>query len=98
MLKLQYGLGKKYNYEMKYDSLLFEEKEFVFEMNTDDLVITGAEIDKAALIELLRTEMNTVKNDILEAKEEYVARFPMDVIIPFTLIFYATQFAESLTV
>jgi hypothetical protein len=42
MLKLQYGLGKKYNAEMKYDANIFELKEYIFDVNTSDLKVEGA--------------------------------------------------------
>ena len=37
MLKLQYGLGKKYNSEMKYDANIFELKEYKFDVSASDL-------------------------------------------------------------
>jgi hypothetical protein len=42
MLKLQYGLGKKYNTEMKYDANIFELKEYKFDVSSSDLKVEGA--------------------------------------------------------
>jgi hypothetical protein len=42
MLKLQYGLGKKYNKEMKYDANIFELKEYKFDVSSSDLKVEGA--------------------------------------------------------
>tara|TARA_B110000305_G_C19405488_1_gene622498 strand:+ start:459 stop:629 length:171 start_codon:yes stop_codon:yes gene_type:complete len=40
-LKLQYALGEKYNNEMKYNSLLFQQKEWTFDVSASDVTITG---------------------------------------------------------
>ena len=42
MLKLQYGLGKKFNSEMKYDANIFELKEYKFDVSASDLKVEGA--------------------------------------------------------
>lgn len=56
MLKLQYGLGKKYNAEMKYDANVFELKEYKFDVSESDLKVEGAELsdeDKKVLLGML---------------------------------------------
>lgn len=56
MLKLQYGLGKKYNSEMKYEANIFELKEYKFDVSTSDLIVEGATLsaeDQQALLALL---------------------------------------------
>lgn len=56
MLKLQYGLGKKWNEEMKYDANIFELKEYKFDVSTSDLKIEGASLsdeDQTALLAML---------------------------------------------
>lgn len=42
MLKLQYGLGKKFNTEMNYDANIFELKEYKFDVSASDLTVEGA--------------------------------------------------------
>ena len=56
MLKLQYGLGKKWNVEMKYEANIFELKEYKFDVSEADLTVQGADLseeDKKALLVLL---------------------------------------------
>ncbi len=56
MLKLQYGLGKKFNTEMKYDANMFELKEYKFDVSTSDLKVEGAALsaeDQEALLVML---------------------------------------------
>lgn len=47
MLKLQYGLGKKWNAEMKYEANIFELKEYKFDVSVSDLKVEGATLDAA---------------------------------------------------
>jgi hypothetical protein len=56
MLKLQYGLGKKWNAEMKYDANIFELKEYKFDVSSSDLKVEGATLsaeDQEALLVML---------------------------------------------
>ena len=56
MLKLQYGLGKKWNSEMKYDANIFELKEYKFDVSHSDLTVEGADLsedDKKVLVGML---------------------------------------------
>ena len=56
VLKLQYGLGKKWNAEMKYDANIFELKEYKFDVSQSSLTVEGAELsdeDKKVLLGML---------------------------------------------
>jgi hypothetical protein len=46
MLKLQYGLGTKWNAEMKYEANIFELKEYKFDVSTSSLKVEGAEVSE----------------------------------------------------
>jgi len=97
-LKVKYSLGEKYNHDMKFNSLVWEEQDFDLDVNADTMVTSGADLDKAALLDIVSAEINAAKTQIQEAKEENMIDFPMDTAVPFVMIFYATQFAESLTI
>jgi len=92
LLKLQYALGEKYNTDMKYNSLLFQQKEWVFDVSADDVTITGDvelfEGAKEDLVKRLIAEMDDLKEKTLAGKEEIVPFFPMDTIMPFVALVY----------
>ena len=94
-LKVQYALGEKFNHEMKYNSLVWEEQDFVLDVSPDNIVATGADFDKSALVEVLKKEITDMKTQVANANEENIGNFPMDTAVPFVMLFYATQFAES---
>ena len=101
LVKLQYGLGTKYNAEMKYDANVFELKEYKFDIDAASLTIEGADVsadDKAALLEILKAKVEKVKDQCLAGKDEIVPDFPMDVVVPFVGIFYTAQFAQKVEV
>ena len=65
MLKLQYGLGKKWNAEMKYDANIFELKEYKFDVSQSDLKVEGADLsddDKKVLLGMLSDKVEKVKD------------------------------------
>lgn len=83
---------------MKYNSLVFDEEEWVVDIKPENLKVTGAGAKPAELVELLIKEINLVKANLLEANHdnnEQLERFPMDVVVPFVLVVYGTQFAEK---
>ena len=36
-----------------------------------------------------------MKSEVQAAREDKIPQFPMDIVIPYVMIFYATQFAEK---
>lgn len=101
LLKLQYGLGKKFNAEMNYMANVFELKEYKFDVSASSLKVEGATLaadDKAQLVELLADKVERVKDQCIQGKDEIVPEFPMDTVVPFVGIFYAAQFAEKIEI
>ena len=52
-MKFKYHLGSKYNSDMEYDALVFEEDPFVVDVSDSGLVVTGVELPAEARQELL---------------------------------------------
>ena len=48
LMKFKYHLGSKYNSDMEYDALVFEEDPFVVDVSDSSLVVTGAELPAEA--------------------------------------------------
>ena len=62
------------------------------------LEVTGVELDADARTELVKLfvdRCNSFKTEIQSANKDVVKSFPMDTMVPFVFMFYATQFAES---
>ena len=98
LLKYHYQLGEKFNEEMNYNSLVFKEQPFVLDVDAKSVTVEGAELtdaDKAYLATKFTNRVKNLKSEIQAAKEEKIPQFPMDVAIPYVMIFYATQFAEK---
>lgn len=92
LFKLQYALGEKYNEAMKYNSLLFQQKSWVFDVSPSDVTITGDvelfEGAKEEIIKRLTDKVEDLKEKCLAGKEEIVPYFPMDTIMPFVGLVY----------
>ena len=63
-MKMQFKLGEKYNHDMKYDSLVFEEQPFIFDVSPDAIESSGASIDQSGLIDILTKETIALKESI----------------------------------
>ena len=101
LLKLQYDLGNKFNTEMNYDSLVWQEKEFVFNPMAADLTVEGADLsdaEKQELVDKLIVKVNQIKEKTVAGKEEIVQGFPMDTVVPFVTMFYVTQFSQEVNI
>ena len=99
MMKYQYAKGVKYNDEMNYLSNVFQEEPFVMDVDAKQLTVEGATLtdaDKDYIVKKFVNRVKFMKSEIQAAKEEKIPQFPMDVAIPYVMIFYATQFAENL--
>lgn len=84
---------------MKYNSLLFQQKEWVFDVSPGDVTITGgAELFDGAkddIVKRLSAKMEDLKEKTLAGKDEIVPYFPMDTIMPFVALVYGVQFAQT---
>mmetsp|Transcript_42148 Transcript_42148/g.64639 ORF Transcript_42148/g.64639 Transcript_42148/m.64639 type:complete len:555 (-) Transcript_42148:60-1724(-) len=94
--KLQYGLGTKRNNDFDYDAFVFEEKEWVFDIDTAAFSAQGLDADASAeLIKLVSDTVSTRKDATKSGKEEVAKIFPMDTAVPYVALFYAVQFADK---
>ena len=83
---------------MQYEALVFEEDPFVVEVAESALEVTGVDLDVDArkeLVKLFVDRCHSFKTEIQSANKDVVKSFPMDTMVPFVFMFYATQFAES---
>lgn len=83
---------------MDYDSLIYEEQPFVFDVDPAALVVEGTELPEEARTELLEKLKKTVvayKAEVQGAGKHIVAEFPVDTLAPFVVLFYAVQVAEK---
>ena len=99
LLKYHYALGQKFNEEMNYQSNVFQEQPFVLDIDSKAVTFEGAELsesDKDFVAKKFSNKLKHMKSEIQAAKEDKIPQFPMDIAVPYVLIFYATQFAEQL--
>jgi len=52
-MKFKYHLGSKYNSDMEYDAMVFEEDPFVVDVTESDLTVTGVDLSAEAKTELI---------------------------------------------
>jgi len=52
-MKFKYHLGSKYNSDMEYDAMVFEEDPFVVDVSESDLTVTGVDLSVEAKTELI---------------------------------------------
>ena len=98
LMKFKYHLGSRYNSDMEYDALVFEEDPFVVDVSDSGLVVTGVDLPAEARQELLglfTKRCQSFKKEAQSANKDVVKMFPMDTMVPFVFMFYATQFSES---
>ena len=66
-MKFKYHLGSKYNSDMQYDALVFEEDPFIVDVSDSDLTVTGVELTaeaKTELVGLFTKRCHTFKTEI----------------------------------
>ena len=83
---------------MQYDALVFEEDPFIVDVSESALEVTGVELDAEArkeLVKLFVDRCHSFKTEVQSANKDVVKSFPMDTMVPFVFMFYATQFAEK---
>jgi hypothetical protein len=52
-MKFKYHLGSKYNSDMEYEALVFEEDPFIVDVSESEIVVTGADLPAEAKTELV---------------------------------------------
>lgn len=83
---------------MKYVANIFEEKDFVFNVDEKALKVEGVTLDDAARTELVNkftSRVHGYKAEVQKAGKDVVADFPMDTMVPFVFMYYAIQFSET---
>lgn len=99
-IKMKYALGEKFNHEHDYNSLVFQEDSFVLTVDSDKMKVEGAELSgevKKAIADQMTKKLIEMKVAIQDAEQELIDQFPTDLAVPFVFLFYATQFAQSVT-
>lgn len=77
---------------------VFNEKDFLFEVNQSDLKIEGVTLDDATRAEIIKnlvTKVYTYKTEIQQAGKEVVKELPMETMLPFVGMNYVAQLAET---
>lgn len=97
LMKMQYKLGEKENETMQYTALVFDEEPFVVTVSEASLK-TSIELsaeDRQTLVAIFVKRCESMKSEIQSAHKDVVKEFPMDTMLPFVGLFYATQFANK---
>merc|ERR1719453_2623864 len=79
--KLAFALGNKEEAEMGFDQLVYEEKEFTFDISAQDLQVDGVELsddDKALIVERVKARAALAKADFAEGKQTATPGFPVE--------------------
>lgn len=85
-------MSTKENTDLKYTANIFQEKDFVFNVDASALQVEGVTLDEAARSELVKKFSDRVvsyKAEIQKAGKEVVKDFPMDTMVPFVFMYYA---------
>jgi len=65
MLKLRYALKDKFNEQLNFNQLTFDESDFIFNVSSDQLTVTGADLtdeEKGLLLGRLRSRVENFKD------------------------------------
>lgn len=98
LVKLQYAQGTKYNHDHKYNAIVFEQKEFILNINAGDLTVEGADLDaeaKELLVKDIKFGLTEYKDALIDARQDLIKSFPMDLAVPYVFMFYSAQFASN---
>lgn len=60
MFKISYSVGKKENVDLKYTANVFNENDFVFDVDVSGLTVSGVTLDDAARTELVKKLVDRV--------------------------------------